>query len=469
MAALPYNYYGLAGLLIAFLGRAAAPLTVAISLWISMAVQEQSLTQPYQILMVIAALLALLLFRDIAAVSDPLSPRSIMSKAGSVALSWILLIGLLLLVGYATKTSDIYSRRVLFTWFFITPLLSLLCGTVIERALLPLVRSAKRTRRAVIAGVNDLGNALADRIGSADRIGMSLVGFFDDRSPDRLGEMPKGKLLGKLHELPRLVKKGGVDVIFIALPIKNVKRVTELLDELQDSTVSIYFLPDIFVFDLIQCRTTEIDGLPAVALCETPFYGPSGLVKRISDIVIASIALILLSPLILAIALAIKLTSPGSVIFKQRRYGLDGREIIVYKFRSMRVSEDGEKVVQASPDDPRITPVGKILRRYSLDELPQFINVLQGRMSAVGPRPHAVAHNEEYRTLIKGYMLRHKVRPGITGLAQINGLRGETKSVDDMRRRVEYDLDYLRHWSLGLDAKILAKTAALVFRDAKAY
>jgi putative colanic acid biosynthesis UDP-glucose lipid carrier transferase len=171
----------------------------------------------------------------------------------------------------------------------------------------------------------------------------------------------------------------------------------------------------------------------------------------------------------LTIALAIKMTSPGTVIFKQRRYGLDGREITVYKFRSMRVSDDGEKVVQATPDDPRITSIGKILRRYSLDELPQFINVLQGHMSVVGPRPHAVAHNEEYRALIKGYMLRHKVRPGITGLAQVNGLRGETKTLEDMRRRIQYDLDYLRHWSLGLDAKILAQTAMLILKDSKAY
>jgi putative colanic acid biosysnthesis UDP-glucose lipid carrier transferase len=223
------------------------------------------------------------------------------------------------------------------------------------------------------------------------------------------------------------------------------------------------------VFDLIQSRATDIGGLPAIALCETPFYGPSGVVKRVSDIIISAALLVLLSPLLLLLALAIKLTSPGSVIFRQRRYGLDGEEITVYKFRSMRVSEDGEKVTQASRNDPRITPIGRILRRFSLDELPQLFNVLQGRMSIVGPRPHAVAHNEEYRALIKGYMLRHKVRPGITGLAQINGYRGETKDLEDMRKRVEYDLDYLRHWSLGLDLSIILKTVLVVFGDQKAY
>jgi len=463
------NNQGVTGFLVTFLNRAVPPLTVSATLAAASAVHGVPLTQPYQLLLVIAALLAVLLIRESPMATESLVPRSPWAKAGSMAASWLILIGVLLLVGYATKTSEIFSRRVLITWFIATPPALLLIMVLVERALVPIARSAGKPRRAVIAGVNELGNALADRLANNDSLGMSLLGFYDDRSLERLEDTPKGSLLGKLHEIPDLVRRGGADVIFIALPIKNVKRVTELLDALHDSTVSIYFLPDIFVFDLIQCRTTEIGGLPAVALCETPFYGPSGVVKRASDIFIASMALVALSPLMLIIAAAIKLTSPGSIIFRQRRYGLDGREIIVYKFRSMRVSEDGEKISQASLNDPRITPVGRILRRYSLDELPQFINVLQGSMSVVGPRPHAVAHNEEYRSLIKGYMLRHKVRPGITGLAQVNGLRGETKTVEDMRRRVEYDLDYLRHWSLALDAKIIFRTAALVFRDSKAY
>jgi putative colanic acid biosynthesis UDP-glucose lipid carrier transferase len=465
----PYKNHGLADSIVTLLYGIVAPLVVSLLLWVILALYGETVRQPYQILMVIAALLSLLLFRKSSRTAYQIAPRFGWARIGSVGLKWITLVGLLLLVGYATKTSDSYSRRVLFTWFLATPAVLLLAFSAIDIAFLPIARRATRMRRAAIAGVNELGNALAERIAKDDALRISLVGFFDDRSSERLGEMIQGKLLGKLHDITDLVRHGELDVLFIALPIKNVKRVTQLLDELHDSTVSIYFLPDIFVFDLIQCRTTEIGGLPAVALCETPFYGPSGLLKRISDIVIASVALIAISPLMLIIAVAIKLTSPGSVIFRQRRYGLDGRQIIVYKFRSMRVSEDGEKIVQASVDDPRITPVGRLLRRFSLDELPQFINVLQGRMSVVGPRPHAVAHNEEYRTLIKGYMLRHKVRPGITGLAQVNGLRGETKTLDEMRRRVDYDLDYLRRWSLGLDANILLRTVALILRDSKAY
>jgi putative colanic acid biosynthesis UDP-glucose lipid carrier transferase len=228
-------------------------------------------------------------------------------------------------------------------------------------------------------------------------------------------------------------------------------------------------LPDIYIFDLMQARFDQIGGVPVVAICETPFTGVNSLVKRVSDIVIASVIQVLLSPVMLSIALAVKLTSPGPVIFKQRRYGLNGDEIIVYKFRSMTVSEDGAKVTQARKNDQRVTRLGAFLRRSSLDELPQFINVLQGRMSIVGPRPHAVAHNEQYRGLIKGYMLRHKVKPGITGWAQVNGLRGETDTLDKMAARIDFDLDYLRNWSLSLDLWIIVRTVKVVLGRNNAY
>jgi putative colanic acid biosynthesis UDP-glucose lipid carrier transferase len=272
-----------------------------------------------------------------------------------------------------------------------------------------------------------------------------------------------------LGQLPDYVRKHGIDLIFVTLPIRNIQRVADLLDQLHDTTASIYFVPDVFVFDLIQCRTSDIDGIPIVALCETPFQGPRGLVKSISDYTIASIVLLLVSPVMLAIAIAIKLTSPGSVIFKQRRYGLDGREIVVYKFRTMTVSEDSDHIKQATRDDERVTKVGAFLRKTSLDELPQFINVLQGRMSVVGPRPHAVAHNEEYRSLIKGYMMRYKVNPGITGLAQVLGYRGETSTVEAMQKRVECDLEYLRNWSLALDLRIILRTLRVIVNDQAAF
>jgi len=246
-------------------------------------------------------------------------------------------------------------------------------------------------------------------------------------------------------------------------------RILQVLDELKDTTASIFFVPDMFVTDLIKGRTGSVCGMPVISVCETPFTGSNGLVKRLSDIVLSVVILLLISPLLLVVAAAVKLSSPGPVIFRQRRYGLDGKQILVYKFRSMTVTEDGSSVQQATKNDNRITPLGAFLRKTSIDELPQFINVLQGRMSIVGPRPHAVAHNEMYRKLIKGYMVRHKVKPGITGWAQVNGYRGETDTLDKMEGRIEYDLDYLRNWSLWLDLYIIAKTIRLVFKDHQAY
>jgi putative colanic acid biosynthesis UDP-glucose lipid carrier transferase len=350
-----------------------------------------------------------------------------------------------------------------------TPLLIVLVEFVLASHLSRLLASGKRARKAVIAGGDAIGRALAGKIAHLPKLGLVLEGIFDDRSVDRLGMDGGLPIIGKLNSLAAYVKCHEIDVIFFALPIRRVDRVTQILDELHDTTASIYFVPDVFVYELIQCRSVDIDGMPAVALCETPFYGFRGLAKRLSDIAIASAVLLFVSPLLLIIALVIKLSGSGSVIFKQRRYGLDGQEIIVYKFRTMKVSEDDQHVQQASPGDPRITPIGACLRRFSLDELPQFFNVLQGRMSVVGPRPHAVAHNEEYRKLIKGYMVRHKVRPGITGLAQISGLRGETRAVSQMRERIEADLDYLRNWSLALDFRIMARTLIDMLTDKSAY
>jgi putative colanic acid biosynthesis UDP-glucose lipid carrier transferase len=312
--------------------------------------------------------------------------------------------------------------------------------------------------------MNDQGLALARRLSESSYGSTYLLGFFDDRKTDRLNGDDKFPLLGRIAELASFIKTQHVQTIYISLPMASQPRILDLLDDMRDTTASIYVVPDFFVTDLIQGRIDMVCGMPVVAVCETPFRGADGLIKRVSDIVLSVLILLLISPLFIAISLAVKITSPGPVIFKQRRYGLDGAEILVYKFRSMTVCEDGESIRQAQKGDNRITPLGAFLRRTSLDELPQFLNVLQGRMSIVGPRPHAVAHNELYRKIIKGYMVRHKVRPGITGWAQVNGFRGETETVDKMRSRVEYDLDYLRNWSLRLDLYIIMKTVLIVLR-----
>jgi putative colanic acid biosynthesis UDP-glucose lipid carrier transferase len=241
------------------------------------------------------------------------------------------------------------------------------------------------------------------------------------------------------------------------------------LDQLSDSTISVYIVPDFFVFELLHSRWTNLGGIPAVSVFETPLYGVDGWAKRFLDVLAASAALIAASPVMIAIALIIKLTSPGPVFFRQKRYGLDGREIWVWKFRSMKVCDNGPFIQQATKGDPRITPFGAFIRKTSLDELPQLFNVLQGNMSMVGPRPHATAHNEQYRRLIRGYMLRHKVKPGITGLAQVEGFRGETDTLYKMEKRVELDHRYIREWSIWLDLKILFKTFWVVWKQPTAY
>lgn len=446
------------------LGAVLAVVALRSTMW----VYGVELRDPYQALIIITALICLMLFSGTNAQDGDLPPR-ISSTSLSVIGRWCVVIGILLLLGYATKTSSIYSRKTLFTWFMVTPPLIVLGQVGINILISSLTLSAGNVRNVIIAGQNELGQKLASKIMSSAGPTLRVEGFFDDRSAERLVPGASAPLLGKLGDLPDYVREHGTELIFIVLPMRNIQRVTELLDKLHDTTASIYFVPDIFVFDLIQCRTSDIGGLPIVALCETPFQGTPGMIKAMSDYAIASIVLLLTSPIMIAIALAIKLTSPGPVIFKQRRYGLDGREIIVYKFRTMTVTEDSDDIKQATRDDDRVTRVGAFLRKHSLDELPQFINVLQGRMSVVGPRPHAVVHNEEYRPLVKGYMVRHKVNPGITGLAQVLGYRGETSTVEAMQKRVEYDLEYLRNWSLSLDLRIIARTVRVIVTDKMAY
>ena len=318
---------------------------------------------------------------------------------------------------------------------------------------------------AQLGWVRELARAL---LGNREE-GRDFLGWFDDRGDERIHEDAADKLLGSLKEVASYIRLHSVKEVYITLPLGSQPRILELLESVQGTTASIFFVPDVFGISIIQGRLQDMNGVPVVGICETPFTGTNELVKRISDLVLASIILVLISPLLLAIAIGVKLSSPGPVVFRQKRNGLDGSEITVYKFRSMTTQDNGSVVVQARKDDARITPFGAFLRRTSLDELPQFFNVLQGRMSIVGPRPHAVAHNEQYRELIKAYMVRHKVKPGITGWAQVNGLRGETETIDKMKARVEYDLEYLRNWSLGLDLQIIVRTVRVLFFDRNAY
>jgi putative colanic acid biosynthesis UDP-glucose lipid carrier transferase len=393
------------------------------------------------------------------------------SDLGLVLTSWLGTVLLLSCLAFFTRHGEYFARSSMLGWILLTGAMLGLSHMLIRVAVEMLVARGVGQRRCAIAGLNALGIQLLKNARSNPSCGLQMVGFYDDRSKDRwLAQVDEeANYLGRLEQLVARAKTGEIDTIFVTLPMRAENRIRWLLDQLADTTVNAYIVPDFFVFELLHSRWNNIGGLPAVSVFETPLYGVDGWTKRVFDFSAALIGLAFISPVMLVCAALVKLSSPGPVFFRQRRYGLDGREIWVWKFRSMRSCDNGPKVAQATKGDPRITPIGAILRKTSLDELPQLFNVLDGSMSLVGPRPHASAHNEHYRKLIRGYMLRHKVKPGITGLAQVEGYRGETETLDKMQKRIEFDHRYIQQWSLWLDAKILLRTLFVVFKQENAY
>jgi putative colanic acid biosynthesis UDP-glucose lipid carrier transferase len=388
-----------------------------------------------------------------------------------VLINWIYTAPAVLGIGLLTRYNAEFSYASKLVWLALTPVAMGSGRIVLRMVLRNLRRRGFNIRKFAICGVNKLAVQLAQNIQHSPELGLEFVGYFDDR-PDRRTKEASSEgrpRAGNLRQLVQAAKTGGVDMIFITFPMRAEQRIRTFLQQLSDTTASVYIVPDFFVFQMLHARWNQIDGLPVVSVFETPISGIDGVLKRGFDIVVGAVALTLLAPVMLGCVFAIKLTSSGPAFFRQKRYGLSGEEIRVWKFRTMRVCEDGSEVKQASRDDERITPVGRLLRKTSLDELPQLFNVLSGSMSLVGPRPHASAHNEQYRSLINGYMLRHKVKPGITGLAQVNGWRGETETLEKMERRIEYDHRYIREWTLWMDVKILLRTALVVFRQQNAY
>jgi putative colanic acid biosynthesis UDP-glucose lipid carrier transferase len=385
-----------------------------------------------------------------------------------IALRWAVIFGFIWILVSLSGLADRFNNEVIYSWALATPLVLWVCQLVAQ----PILNLGLRqipSRKAVVVGLTEMGMQLEDKVRADPLLHTEVLGYFEDRNPNRLPPERVSRVLGTSAELPAFVLRKGINVVYITLPMSRDRRVMTLLDSLRDSTVSIYFVPDLFIFNLIQARLDHLSGIPVVAVRESPFYGVRGFAKRLCDVAIAGAVTVLISPLLLAIAAGVRMSSPGPVLFKQKRYGLDGKQIIVYKFRSMTVTEDGESTyTQVTRGDRRVTPLGAFLRRSSLDELPQLFNVLEGTMSIVGPRPHAVMVNEQYRRLIPSYMVRHKVKPGITGWAQVNGYRGGD-DLASMEKRIEFDLQYLRHWSLRLDFMILAKTATLVLTDRRAY
>lgn len=451
---------------LALLRRLMNPMLVVMALVFCIFVQDESLDGYYLMLAIISFFISSYLFDDLTVMRP--SGGQLWRGIGGVLFAWGLTVCAVVFLGYISRLQHHFYMRVIQCWFATTAL-ALFLAHVALRAYIRREHRLGRGRRAVIVGGNDAGERLGRRLSSNEYLLTDFLGYFDDRCVDRMVEPARQQHLGHTRELRNFIDREHVEVVYIALPISQKERISALLDSLKDSTASVYLVPDIFIYDLIQARIDQIGSVPIIAILETPLTSVNAFNKRAADVLISVVILVMISPLLALVALAVKLTSHGPIIFKQRRYGLNGEEIMVYKFRSMRVCEDGDQIRQATKDDDRVTAIGRFLRKTSLDELPQFINVLQGRMSVVGPRPHAVAHNEIYRKQILGYMLRHKVKPGITGWAQVNGLRGETNSLDKMADRVQFDLDYLRNWSLSLDLIIILKTIWLVFKDVKAY
>ena len=381
---------------------------------------------------------------------------------------WALTFVILLSVDYLLLNHANLPNDTQMTWF--ASVLVVLCGyRLLIRSVLHGLRShGFNTRRVAIVGTGQVAQRLAGSISSAPWMGLRLLGFYDVASqPASLAHpMP---LLGDLEQLTEDARQGKIDKVYITLALTAQPHLQDLVKGLSDTTASVYLIPDVFMFELLHARSESINGLASISIFDSPMDGAWSLVKRTEDILLSSVILAMIALPLLLIAIAIKLTSPGPVLFRQRRYGLDGRPIMVWKFRSMSVQENGDVINQATRNDARVTPLGAFLRRTSLDELPQFFNVLRGDMSIVGPRPHAVAHNEQYRKQVSGYMLRHKVKPGITGWAQINGWRGETDTLDKMQKRVEYDLEYIEHWSLWLDLKIILLTLFKGFLNKNAF
>ncbi len=374
----------------------------------------------------------------------------------TVSVVWLICVLIMVSIAYFFRAADMFQRDASAFWFALVAIALVVWRFVYRRALYILRSNDYNTRKALIIGVNGSAKALADEFKYNPRHGIRLVGFFDDRSVERLEtDLP---IAGRVEDALNMARSAEVDNVYIALPMNAEQRTQDFLERLSDTTANVYLIPNFFVYNLLYSRWQEVGNVLTLSVYDSPHLNVNGWLKRMEDIVLSSLLIVMLAIPMLLIAIAIKTTSHGPVIFKQYRYGLDGKEFKVFKFRSMTTEDNGPVVRQATQNDSRVTPLGKFLRKSSLDELPQIFNVFGGTMSLVGPRPHAVAHNEEYRKLIKGYMLRHKVRPGITGWAQINGFRGETDTIEKMKGRIEYDLDYIHKWSLLLDFKIMFLT-----------
>lgn len=430
----------------------------------------------YDALALVIALLMAILYQSLG-VYHNLRTVSLWLELRGLVKAWLVVLLFLFAIGFATKTGQFYSRQVMLGWAVLALVTQVIFHAAVRKLLRRLRAQGYNLRKALLVGELGAARQFTERIARQAWLGIAPVGFVGPRPAEEAaaaesdgGRAPVLSWLGPVEQLTGLIKEHHADVVYVVLPLSRSHEIEELNRVLLPLHVAIHWVPDISTFHLVNHSIREIEGQPIICISDSPITGLPWLGKWLEDKVIALTILVLASPLLALIALAVKLTSPGPVLFKQKRAGLNSEHITMYKFRTMRVHSEPEgQVTQATQDDPRLTPIGRFLRASSLDELPQFYNVLQGRMSVVGPRPHALEHDDYYEQQIEAYMLRHRIRPGITGWAQVNGYRGGTDQVEHMAQRVKYDIDYINNCSVSFDLLIILMTVWAVLSGKNAY
>lgn len=442
---------------------------VAVNLYVITLLLGEPFSLPYRVFAALSFVLGFLAFRRVD-LFNAWRIGEIPYLSARLTLSWFLLVASLFFIAYLAKLSVGISRPIIFWWTLSTPLLLLLAHALVRIIGASVFSKFMRRRRAVLVFVSEASRQLMESVEKDRYSRFELIGYYEDRDLGRTGPVPGLPYLGKSDEVAEDIKKRNVDAVFVVLPEVGIARAKNVIDDLDETPASIFYVPDLFVLDLTKARVSEFNGIPILELYEAQFWGVDGALKRTFDVVVASLILLVIAPLMAMIAVIVKLQDGGPVFFTQTRCGINSVPFLAYKFRSMRVAPvQAGFEPHATVDDPRVTWFGGFLRRTSLDELPQFFNVLKGDMSIVGPRPHALSHDEHYRKAVRRYVGRHKVPPGITGWAQVKGLRGEIRNHEDMQKRIEHDLYYIRNWTPALDLKIVFMTVPRMLHDPKAY
>lgn len=424
----------------------------------------------YQAVMLISALLMILLYQW-QRVYHHFRAGGLWSEVGALLKAWGAVLVVLAVLGFGSKTNTLFSREVFFTWAVVGAIAQLAVHWMVNSVIRALRARGFNERRALLVGNERHAGEFAQRLVRNRRLGIEVVGVVTVEPGS--GEPPQGQdlpRLGTVERLPEIIRSRQVNLVYITLPLKDSHWIEELMHQLVPLHVDVHWVPDVSALELLNHGAYVLEGQPVLSLTDSPLAGLRRIGKWLEDKVLATIILLVASPLMLGLAAAVRFTSPGPALFKQKRTGLNGEVVFIYKFRSMVLHQEAPgQLTQALPGDSRLTPIGAFLRRTSLDELPQFINVLQGRMSIVGPRPHALEHDSYYANHIRAYMLRHRVKPGITGWAQVNDFRGEIDSPEKMRLRIKYDLYYVNNWSLLFDFLIIAMTLWRVFSSRNAW